>query len=77
MNREKDIFDEMVEAYPYPKVLTSRISDFSFGLISGKSIANLASIETGTPIPLKVGKKNLYDKYELAAWFRERYPINQ
>ncbi len=73
MHQHRDVFDEMLEAFPYPKVLRSKVSDFSFGLISGKRLNNIASAEGGTPAPLKIGNRVMYDANELADWLRKKY----
>ena len=74
MNQKNDIFDEMLNAFPYPKVMTSKVADFTFGLITGKSLANIAALEDDTPKPIRIGRKKFYDARELAEWLRRRYP---
>jgi hypothetical protein len=64
----------MLTAFPYPKVMTSKVADFTFGLITGKSLANIAALEDGTPEPIWIGRKKFYDARDLADWLRRRYP---
>ncbi len=67
-----DIFDEMVENWPYHFVSTPDVKDFTSGAYSGKSLQNLAA--EGEPVPqaVRVGRVNLYNAKELADWLRER-----
>lgn len=69
----RDIYTEMVENWGAPRVRRSDVARFSFGVISGKTIANLGASGHEVPPSEQVGKHRVYRAEELAAWLRKKY----
>ena len=66
-----DIFEQMMSRWPSAIVARTMIYDFSGGLISAKTMANLDCQGIG-PERVKVGRKTGYPIDSLVAWLRER-----
>ena len=69
--RERDVFDEMLEAWGNPLVPRSRFKEFTGGLISPAYMANLTCKGIG-PKAITIGKKAAYSARESADWLRSR-----
>ena len=65
-------FENLSKKWPSSIVARSEVRTFSGGILSGKTLANLAS--KGLPVPraIRVGRKVAYSAEELAQWLGER-----
>ncbi|PLY01750.1 MAG: hypothetical protein C0622_06615 [Desulfuromonas sp.] len=72
MNTAQDIFTDMAEKWPSPLVAAPEVKKFSGGIITGKTLQNLASLKQPVPESIKVGTKRAYVAVSLAAWLRNR-----
>ena len=67
-----NLFEEMVENWPKPVVWRSEVFDFSFGMVSKKTLANEDHRGRG-PMKQVFGKHVAYLPNDLAEWLREKY----
>ena len=67
-----DIFSELVTKWPSAMVARPEVSRFSGGIISGKTLANLAARGEEVPPVVHVGRKAAYRASDLADWLRRR-----
>jgi len=68
----QDHFDALVDRWPSAWVARPEVARFSGGILSGKTLANLAARGETVPPVIRVGRKVAYDACELAAWLRQR-----
>jgi hypothetical protein len=69
--RERDVFDEMLEAWGNPLVPRSRFKEFTGGLLTPAYMANLTCKGIG-PKSITIGKKAAYSARESVDWLRSR-----
>lgn len=69
---KQDYFDRLVNHWPSAIVARSEVCRFTGGVISGKTLANLASQGEAVPEAIRIGNKIAYDSADLAAWLRKR-----
>lgn len=67
-----DYFGQLVVKWPSAWVARKEVARFTGGVISGKTLANLASKGELVPDAIRVGNKVAYDVVELADWLRQR-----
>jgi hypothetical protein len=65
-----DVFDAMIEKWPSPIVTRQEVKTLTGGLISPKTLANLACIGDGPPCEALGGKK-VYRIETFVPWLRE------
>lgn len=67
-----DDFSSLAEKWPSSIVARTEVKKFTGGILSGKTLANLAS--KGEPVPrsIYVGRKVAYSAKELSLWLLER-----
>ena len=68
----KNIFESMLEKWPSALVAAPEVKRFTGGIISGKTLANMAS--RGEPVPdsVKIGNRKAYVAASLVDWLRTR-----
>lgn len=68
----KDIYDQMAEKWPSAIVARKEVSNFSGGLLSPRTLANLDSMGSGPP-RIKMGSQRVfYPVHDLITWLRAR-----
>ncbi len=67
-----DDFSLLAEKWPSSIVARTEVKKFTGGILSGKTLANLASKGEPVPRPIRVGRKVAYSAKELAQWLSER-----
>lgn len=65
-------FQKLVDHWPSSMVARTEVGRFSGGILSGKTLANMASRGEAVPAALRIGRKVAYDARELANWLQER-----
>lgn len=68
----QDHFDALVDRWPSAWVARPEVARFSGGILSGKTLANLAARGETVPPVIRIGKKVAYSACELADWLRQR-----
>ena len=67
-----NLFEQMVQNWQKPVVWRSEASEFSFGMVSKKTLANADHRGQG-PFKQVFGKHVAYYPQDLAEWLREKY----
>ena len=67
-----DRFDQLAERWPSAFVARAEVKHFSGGIVSGKTIANLAAKGEATPPAFRVGGKVAYEARHLVEFLRKR-----
>jgi hypothetical protein len=70
-SRLNDVFDRMAKNWKSELVGRQKIADFTGGLFTPKTMANLDSIGDGPP-RIKFGRNVGYPKRELIEWMKRR-----
>jgi hypothetical protein len=65
-----DVFTKMAEAWPAPGFTRGEVGRVTGGLISGKTLANLASLGEGPPM-LKLRGRAYYEVRPFIQWLRQ------
>ncbi len=68
----QDQFQKLIDRWPSSMVARTEVNRFSGGILSGKTLANMASRGEAVPAALHIGRKVAYDARELADWLRMR-----
>lgn len=71
-NTKKDPFGKLADHWPSSLVARPEVSRFSGGILSGKTLANMASRGEKVPTAIHIGRKVAYDAVELADFLRSR-----
>lgn len=68
----ESIFDSMLEKWPSALVAAPQVKRFTGGIITGKTLANIAS--RGEPVPesIRIGTRKAYVAASLVDWLRKR-----
>jgi hypothetical protein len=69
---EKDLLKEMAAKWPSGIVARRKVGEFTGGVISEKSMANLDCLGLGPP-RIKIGKIVAYPVKDFIAWLVERF----
>lgn len=72
VNTSENIFDNMLRRWPSGVVAQAKVCEFTGGIITGKRLANLASLGERVPPSIKVGNRRAYDAEGLVNWLRDR-----
>lgn len=64
-----DVFDQMAERWPAPGFTRGEVARVTGGLISGKTLANLASLGEGPPMS-KLRGRAYYEVGPFIQWLR-------
>ena len=76
MDKKKiDIFEKMAERWPSSLVARTKIAEFSGGMVSCKTMANLDCQGVG-PGRVKIGRRTGYPVDSLVSWLRARSDVN-
>jgi predicted DNA-binding transcriptional regulator AlpA len=67
-----DQFERLVTHWPSALVARTEVARFTGGILSGKTLANLASRGEKVPPSIRIGQKIAYDATALAEWLRNR-----
>ena len=68
----QDVFERMATNWSSTLVAAPEVKRFSGGIVTGKTLQNLASLKKPVPESLKVNNKRAYVAESLAAWLRQR-----
>lgn len=73
----ENIFDSMLEKWPSALVAAPEVKKFTGGVISGKTLANMASRGESVPDSVRIGNRKAYVATSLIEWLRSRStPVN-
>ena len=76
VNTASDIFDEMADKWPSEVIERGRTEEFTGGMITGRTMANLDSKGEGPEVRIKYGKKKVaYPVIPFVRWMRNRSTI--
>lgn len=67
-----NIYDSMLEKWPSALVAAPEVKKFTGGIMSGKTLANMASRGETVPKSVKIGNRRAYIATSLVDWLRER-----
>ncbi|OGR01003.1 MAG: hypothetical protein A2511_01370 [Deltaproteobacteria bacterium RIFOXYD12_FULL_50_9] len=70
---EKDLLKEMAAKWPSSIVARRKVGEFTGGVISEKSMANLDCLGQGPSNRIKIGKIVAYPVKDFIAWLVERF----
>lgn len=62
----------MATRWPSPYVAREKVGEFTGGILTPKTMANLDSLNLGVKGRIKVGRKVAYPTNELIAWLESR-----
>ena len=72
----KDIFSKMADSWPSEVVARERVGDFSGGILTSSTMANIDSApEAAGPPRIRHGRKIAYPVRSLTDWMRKRSKI--
>lgn len=68
----RDRFDQLAERWPSAFVARAEVKQFTGGIMSGKTLANLAAKGETVPPAFRVGRKMAYEVRHLVDFLRRR-----